>query len=369
MELSVPIKFNDIVTDKNINEAYRIIRKNTIHRKKLTVFEMYYLSNIFNIKNNLYNNTYTHQSYNIFLVQEPKYRIIMSEKLYDKIINHLISKFVLKPCVDKVLISSNVATREDKGSKAAIDYMKYYVNKLKFNADNIYILKCDISKYFFNIDHNILFEMVDKFKIDTKLKIIIRNIIDSTDNINSNKDIDIIINREKERLLNKNIDCSNAIKELDRLPRYYKGKGLPIGNMSSQLLALLYLNGLDHFVKEKLHIKYYIRYMDDFLLINDDKEYLKYCLKEITKYIENKLLLKLNNKTQIYNLSKGINFLGYRYILKDKKLIMLPTSKNKIKIRRKLKKLKNTDYHKYNLTKISYRGYFMNCNQDIDKYL
>lgn len=369
MELSVPIKFNDIVTDKNINEAYRIIRKNTIHRKKLTVFEMYYLSNIFNIKNNLYNNTYIHQSYNIFLVQEPKYRIIMSEKLYDKIINHLISKFVLKPCIDKVLISSNVATREDKGSKAAIDYMKYYVNKLKFNADNIYILKCDISKYFFNIDHNILFEMVDKFKIDTKLKIIIRNIIDSTDNINSNKDIDIIVNREKERLLNKNIDCNNAIKELDRLPRYYKGKGLPIGNMSSQLLALLYLNGLDHFVKEKLHIKYYIRYMDDFLLISDDKEYLKYCLKEITKYIENKLLLKLNNKTQIYNLSKGINFLGYRYILKDKKLIMLPTSKNKIKIRRKLKKLKNTDYHKYNLTKISYRGYFMNCNQDIDKYL
>ena len=248
MELSVPIKFNDIVTDKNINEAYRIIRKNTIHRRKLTVFEMYYLSNIFNIKNNLYNNTYTHQSYNIFLVQEPKYRIIMSEKLYDKIINHLLSKFVLKPCIDKILISSNVATRENKGSKAAIDYMKYYVNKLKFDADNIYILKCDISKYFFNIDHDILFEMVDKFKIDTKLKIIIRNIIDSTDNINSNKDIDIIVNREKERLLNKNIDCNNAIKELDRLPRYYKGKDLPIGNMSSQLLALLYLNGLDHLV-------------------------------------------------------------------------------------------------------------------------
>lgn len=369
MELFAPIKFDDVVTDKNISEAYRIIRKNTIHRKKLTVFEMYYLSNIFNIKDNLYNNTYTHQSYNIFLVQEPKYRIIMSEKLYDKIINHLLSKFVLKPCIDKILISSNVATRENKGSKAAIDYMKYYVNKLKFDADNIYILKCDISKYFFNIDHDILFEMVDKFKIDTKLKIIIKNIIDSTDNINSNKDIDIIVNREKERLLNKNIDCNNAIKELDRLPRYYKGKGLPIGNMSSQLLALLYLNGLDHFIKEKLHIKYYIRYMDDFLLISDDKEYLKYCLKEITKYIENKLLLKLNNKTQIYNLSKGINFLGYRYILKDKKLIMLPTSKNKIKIRKKLKKLKNTDYHKYQLTKISYRGYFMNCNQDIDKYL
>lgn len=369
MELSVPIKFNDIVTDKNINEAYRIIRKNTIHRKKLTVFEMYYLSNIFNIKDNLYNNTYTHQSYNIFLVQEPKYRIIMSEKLYDKIINHLISKFVLKPCIDKILISSNVATREDKGTKAAINYMKYYVNKLKFNADNIYILKCDISKYFFNIDHNILIEMIDKFKIDTKLKIIIKNIIDSTDNVNSNKDIDIIVNREKERLLNKNIDCNNAIKELDRLPRYYKGKGLPIGNMSSQLLALLYLNGLDHYIKEKLHIKYYIRYMDDFLLISDDKKYLKYCLKEITKYIENKLLLKLNNKTQIYNLNKGINFLGYRYILKDKKLIMLPTSKNKIKIRKKLKKLKNTDYNKYKLTKISYRGYFMNCNQNIDKYL
>ena len=369
MESSALIKFNEVVTDKNINEAYHIIRKNTIHRKKLTVFEMYYLSNIFNIKNNLYNNTYTHQSYNIFLVQEPKYRIIMSEKLYDKIINHLISKFVLKPCIEKILISSNVATRENKGTKAAINYMKYYINKLKFHTDNIYILKCDISKYFFNIDHNILFEMVNKFKIDTKLKIIIKNIIDSTDNVNSNNDIDIVVNHEKNRLLNKNIDCTNALKELNRLPRYYKGKGLPIGNMSSQLLALLYLNGLDHFIKETLHIKYYIRYMDDFLLISDNKEYLKYCLQEITKYVENKLLLKLNNKTQIYNLSKGLNFLGYRYILRDKRLLMLPTSKNKTKIRRKLKKLKDTNYPKYQLTKISYRGYFMNCNQDIEKYL
>lgn len=363
------IRFNDIITTKYLEDAYHTIRKNTVHRKKLTIFELYYLTNIYQIKEDLINNRYTHQAYNIFLIKEPKYRIIMSEKLYDKVINHLISKYVLKPCIERILISSNVATRESKGTKASIEYLKYYINKLKFHTNNIYVLKCDISKYFFNIDHNILNDMINRFKIDTKLKLIIKDIINSTDKVNSKETIDLIINNEKNRLKSRNIDYKNAFLELDRLPRYNIGKGLPIGNMSSQLLALLYLNGLDNFIKEQLHIKYYIRYMDDFLLISDNKDHLKYCLKEITNYIENKLLLKLNNKTQIYNLSKGFNFLGYRYILKNKKFLMLPTSKNKIKIRRKLKRLKKTNYQKYTLTKISYRGYFMNCHKDIDKYL
>ena len=89
--------------------------------------------------------------------------------------------------------------------------------------------------------------------------------------------------------------------------------GIPIGNQSSQLFALLYLNGLDHYIKEKLGIKFYGRYMDDFYLIHEDKEYLKYCLREITAYVGN-LGLELNEKTQIYPLRNGIDFFGVPYI-------------------------------------------------------
>lgn len=95
---------------------------------------------------------------------------------------------------------------------------------------------------------------------------------------------------------------------------YKTGKGLPIGNMSSQILAIYYLNKLDHFIKEKLKVKYYIRYMDDFILIHHDKEYLKYCLSEIKQELA-KLKLQLNNKTTISEIHQGVNFLGYRFLL------------------------------------------------------
>ena len=103
------------------------------------------------------------------------------------------------------------------------------------------------------------------------------------------------------------------IDEIERIPIYEKGKGLPIGNMTSQILAIFYLNNLDHFIKEKLHIKYYVRYMDDGVILSNDKKYLKYCLSEINKFILN-FGLCLNNKTKIINVSKeGLDFLGFRF--------------------------------------------------------
>ena len=116
---------------------------------------------------------------------------------------------------------------------------------------------------------------------DEDILAIVKDIIDSTDVLEVNEEIKKNINREILRLkANKNVDMKR-IKELESMPLYKKGKGLPIGNMSSQLLAILYLNDLDHFIKEKLHVKQYIRYMDDFLLFHYDREYLKKCLMQI----------------------------------------------------------------------------------------
>ena len=352
------ISYNDIVSINKIKDVYDGIYKNTCHKAKLVRFELTKTSNIVKIYNTLNNKHYNHLKYNIFIIREPKYRIIMSELMYDKIVNHLISKYVLIPTLSRKLIEQNVATRPGKGSKEGIRYMKKYINSIKENYDNVYILKCDISKYFYNIDHEILINKLSYENFDKDILKILINIINSTDNNYINDLIDSSISREVSHLEDMNIyDLELRKKQLYSLPRYRKGKGLPIGNETSQLLAIYYLNELDHYIKEQLHIKYYIRYMDDFILIHHDKEYLKKCLKLINNKISS-LKLSLNKKTQIYNLKSGVNFLGYKFILKNKKLIILLNNQTRKKIKRKLKKARKNDINFYKKSLASYNGYF-----------
>ncbi len=352
------ISYDDIVSINKIKDVYDGIYKNTCHKAKLVRFELTKTSNIVKIYNTLKNKHYNHLKYNVFIIKEPKYRIIMSELMYDKIVNHLISKYVLIPTLSKKLIEQNVATRTGKGSKEGIRYMKKYINSIKENYDNIYILKCDISKYFYNIDHEILINKLSHENFDKDILRVLINIISSTNNDYINDLIDSSISREVSHLEDMNIyDLELRKKQLYSLPRYRKGKGLPIGNETSQLLAIYYLNELDHYIKEQLHIKYYIRYMDDFILIHHDKEYLKKCLNLINKKLSY-LKLSLNKKTQIYNLKSGVNFLGYKFILKNKKLVILLNNQTRKKIKRKLRKARKNNINFYKKSLASYNGYF-----------
>ncbi len=352
------ISYDDIVSINKIKDVYDGIYKNTCHKAKLVRFELTKTSNIVKIYNTLKNKHYNHLKYNIFIIQEPKYRIIMSELMYDKIVNHLISKYVLIPTLSRKLIEQNVATRTGKGSKEGIRYMKKYINSIKENYDNVYILKCDISKYFYNIDHEILINKLSHENFDKDILRVLINIISSTNNDYINDLIDSSISREISHLEDMNIyDLEAKKKQLYSLPRYHKGKGLPIGNETSQLLAIYYLNELDHYIKEQLHIKYYVRYMDDFILIHHDKEYLKKCLNLINKKLSY-LKLSLNKKTQIYNLKSGVNFLGYKFILKNKKLVILLNNQTRKKIKRKLRKARKNNINFYKKSLASYNGYF-----------
>lgn len=352
------ISYDDIVSINKIKDVYDGIYKNTCHKAKLVRFELTKTSNIVKIYNTLKNKHYNHLKYNIFIIQEPKYRIIMSELMYDKIVNHLISKYVLIPTLSRKLIEQNVATRTGKGSKEGIRYMKKYINSIKENYDNVYILKCDISKYFYNIDHEILINKLSHENFDKDILRVLINIISSTNNDYINDLIDSSISREISHLEDMNIyDLEAKKKQLYSLPRYRKGKGLPIGNETSQLLAIYYLNELDHYIKEQLHIKYYVRYMDDFILIHHDKEYLKKCLNLINKKLSY-LKLSLNKKTQIYNLKSGVNFLGYKFILKNKKLVILLNNQTRKKIKRKLRKARKNNINFYKKSLASYNGYF-----------
>lgn len=221
-----------------------------------------------------------------------------------------------------------------------------------------YVLKFDIEKYFFNIDHEIIKNLlIHKIKDREVLKILYA-IIDSTDEEYVNKNIEILKHKEIERVKN-NRDKYKLTKEIKNLPYYMKGKGLPIGNMSSQFLAILYLNELDHFIKEKLKIKYYIRYMDDGILIYEDKEYLKYCLCEIEKILK-KYKLKVNDKTKIYSYNEGVEFLGFRFVIKNNKIIMKVKNQTKKRFKKKIKTLKKL----YNSGKVGYTDY----NQVVASY-
>lgn len=351
--------YNEILDTKVINDMYKRIKRNTKNKRKIEVFESNYVSNISYIKEILENRTYKIGKYNIFLIKEPKVRIVMSQNIIDKLINHLVSKYFLVDIFENNLINENVATRLNKGTKEGINLTKKYLNRMK--NKNFYILKFDISKYFYNIDHEIIKELLVKKIKDKDVLNILFEIIDSTDEDYVNNQISSI---------------KGNISDYKDIPFYKKGKGLPIGNMSSQFLAILYLNELDHYIKNNLKIKNYIRYMDDGVLIHEDKEYLKYCLREIEKILK-KYKLELNHKTKIYKSNEGFEFLGFRYIIKNNKVIMKLNHKTKKRFKKKIKVLnelynkKEISYKDYNQSIASYKGHlgYGNTNSMIYKML
>ena len=353
--------YDSIVNIPYIENMYYEVRLKTKHRSKIVNFETYYMSNIINIYETLKTKSYHHSKYNVFLVKEPKYRIIMSENIFDKVVNHLISEYILLPLIEPRLIPMNVATRRDKGLKLGLSYTKDYINHLKRKYDNFYILKCDIHKYFYSISHEKLIEKLRNILPDEEVIEVIKSILTSTYQNNTNSQIKRLVDREKEILRKANNPyMKKRFEELSTIPYYQEGRGLPIGNMTSQLFAIYYLNDLDHFIKEQLHIKYYIRYMDDFILMHPDREYLKYCLEEIRKKVAAEEL-KLNQKTKIISMKDGLNFLGYRFVLKNKKLLVLINSQTKRRITHKLNKLEKNPPENYTSVLASYKGYLSNC--------
>ena len=356
------VSYDTLVDYNKILDSYRLVVKNTEHKEKLFKYNLFLSSNLVSIYNSLKDFKYHHGKYNIFLIKDPKYRVIMSENLTDKIVNQMVSEYILKPVLEPKLIDSNVATRIGMGSSYAFNLCKKYINNLKREGKEVYVLKFDIKKYFYNIDHDILLSKLDKIFVDKNIMALLKNIIYSSNYSYVNKEIDSIISRELKKDLS-----SYHKKELLKVPRYNYHKGLAIGNVTSQILAIFYLNRIDHFIKEKLECKYYIRYMDDGVIFDYDKERLKY----IKNVIESELLkekLELNKKTNIYKLSSGFTFIGYRFILRNNKFVIRINNKVKTRIKRKIKYLSIYDKDKLVRVKASYYGYMKRASTNYLQY-
>lgn len=334
--------YDSAITYENIYAMWLIIRKTCNNKKAVFYFSLNLNTNISYIYDVLKNKKYLPYKYRTFLIFEPKPRLVMSQTVFDKIINHFVANYYLIPYLENKLIDANVATRKNKGSKYAMELIKKYFNKLLINNPNkeIFCLKVDVSKYFYTIDHEVLLSMLKK------------NIYDK-DVINL---IEIIISETNKDYINEDITRFNAKYSVD-IPFYRNGKGLSIGAMTSQFLAIFYLNDLDHYIKEKLKCKYYIRYMDDFLILDVDKERLKYCYKKIKEELD-KLRLVTNKKSNIYRSSVGFSFLGYRYQIVNGKLKILLKSKTFRRIKKKLAVLYEKDKILYTRTLASYYGFF-----------
>lgn len=204
----------------NIVASYNEVCRNTRNERRVANSKEYksiYISRVHTI---LENKQYVVGPYNKFTIYEPKKREIVSQNVQDKIVNHLVARHILYPALLPCLLDVNVASRKGMGTSRGLELTTKFHQKCKIKYGEYYVLKCDISKFFYNIDHDILKEkLLKRIKDKDALKIVF-DIIDSNT------------------------------------------QGLFIGSMTSQILAIFYLNDLDHFIKEKLKIKYFVRYQD-----------------------------------------------------------------------------------------------------------
>lgn len=326
------------------------IRKNCKNKRKIYAFERNKMQNLSYILDVLSNNTYYPSKYNIFLIRDPKYRIVMSLSVVDKVVNHYLARYVLIPKLDKYLDIRTCATRENMGTSYAIKLTKRYLEKYK-KYDNFYILKIDIKKYFYNIDHNVLkgllVDKLDKDEYD-----ILSRIIDSTNKSYVNKDIVKL----KEHAISRHF---NSKEQISSLPIYKYGKGLGLGAMTSQFLSIFYLYKLDHYIIHDLKLKHMIHYMDDIVIIHHDKKYLYESLSKIESFLLNECLLEINKKkTKIYDSKMGFVFLGYRFFIKNKKTVIRIRKSTLVRIKKKVKRNK----YLYNNNLISFNRVFSSIN-------
>lgn len=281
----------------NLYKAYRKAKRG----KKLTggclKFQTMSLEGIHMLKEQLENQTYQIAPYNEFKIYEPKERVIKSCSFKDKVVQHCLCDEILHPRLANEFIRTNYAGQVGKGTHFGMNCLKEQM--LKFYEEHGldgWILKCDITKFFYQIDHEILKNIVDSHFPDEYTKWLNHLFIDSTE-----------------------------------------GKGLPLGNQVAQVYALLMLNGLDHYITEELEISLYGRFVDDFTLIHHDKEYLKWCLERIKEKVAS-LGLSLNGKTQIVPFKCGVGFIGFHhYITSDGKYIRKLKGENKRRIKKKLR--------------------------------
>ncbi len=245
-------------------------------RKDVAEFSLHFMDNIFVVHKELLEKTYKHGGYKAFKINDPKPRDIHKASVRDRLVHHAIYR-ILYPYFDQKFVSDSFSCRKCKGTHKAINRFREFSYKVgKNNTKTCWILKCDIKKFFANIDHQILKNILAKYIGDEDILWLLGQVINSF--------------------------CTGE----------ETGIGLPLGNLTSQLFVNIYMNEFDQFVKHKLKTKYYIRYCDDFVILSEDRKFLAKTISLIQNFLFEKLKLELHpDKIYIKTMASGVDFLGW----------------------------------------------------------
>lgn len=300
--------FDKITSFNNILLASEKARKGKRYKRSTALFELNLEKNIWEIIKILREKSYKPGNYKDFFIYDPKKRLISAAPYKDRVIHHALMN-VIGPLFEKTFVFDSYACIKNKGTHKAVGRYKHFMKRNRF------VLKCDIKKYFQTIDHDILFSKVTKKVKCMDTLWLVKKIINSKP---SNRSIDLFPGDDLQTLINRKT-------------------GIPIGNLTSQFFANLYLNDFDHFIKEQISAKYYIRYCDDFVIMDNSKKKLNTIKQEIIAHLAG-LRLQLNpTKSRIFRLDEGVDFLGYR-IFPDYSLVRKSIVN---KYRRKIDKMRD----------------------------
>ncbi len=270
---------------ENLDLAYRKARKGKTKKDYVRAFEKDLKNNLCLLRTELLLNAYRPLPLKAFIICDPKTRRISKSEFRDRIIHHALCN-IIEPIFEKRFIYDSYANRKGKGVFKALERFDFFKQKITPCG---HVLKADIRHYFDEIDHDVLLQIIQKKIKDIRVIWLICQILNN----------------------------------------HSKTKGMPLGNLTSQFFANVYLNELDQFVKNKLKVRYYIRYVDDFIILGKERKILEKCKSEINIFLQDKLHLALHpEKSKIKSLKQGVLFLGFRNFYYHR--LLRKTSRKKI---------------------------------------
>lgn len=292
--------FDKAFSYDNLRKALNRCCRNVRWKDSVVGYELHAQSHTYKLRQDIMNGTYKISPYQKFVIHEPKTREIVATRIRDRQVQMALCMGGLYEDITEHFIYDNCACQKGKGVDFALKRMKIHMERFyRKNGENGYVLRMDIKKFFPSTSHDVAKEAMAKRISDHKVLDLVYMVIDS----------------------------------------FEGDKGIGLGSQISQLVELAVLDDIDHFIKERLHVKQYVRYMDDFILIHKDKEYLKYCWSEIENMLK-EIGLELNRKTSIQPLRQGFTFLRWKMRYSPSGKVIMRMDKTKLgKQRRRLKKL------------------------------
>ncbi len=310
---------------ENLLEAWQEFIRGKKAKKDVQEFQRNLMTNIISLHNDLASKTYEHSLYEAFNLSDPKPRNIHKAKVRDRLLHHALYR-KLYPFFDKNFINDSYSCRFGKGTHAAQKRFTFFSRKASENhTKTIWVLKCDIKKFFASIDHICLTRILNRYIVDNDLLWLLGKIIQSFESTG-------------------------------------KGKGLPLGNLTSQLLVNIYMNEFDQYIKHILKQKYYIRYADDFVFISQDKTELINLLPKIQNFLFEKVSLIIHpKKVSLKAFASGIDFLGWVHFPDHR--VLRTASKRRMFAKVKNAK-QNTSIEEYQAIVQSYIGLLRHGNTE-----